>query len=156
MILKGLETVRDIGRSSVRFCASQEGKELRIQVKLQRKEAGGADEFSERKRTALHKALDQLFCVEVRKTRSGETKGKATRPSHFGDFDILAVNLHPSTDDWRRFIFTPGKWLLPREKDPELIEIFQPVPQAPDSYWTDDLETCVKWYQDDNPRTLYK
>jgi hypothetical protein len=47
-----------------------------------------------------------MYAVEVQKTRSGEKKGQKTRPYRFGDFDILAVNLHPTTGDWKRFVYT--------------------------------------------------
>ena len=31
--------------------------------------------------------------------------GLATRPYRFGEFDILAVSMHPSTNDWNRFMY---------------------------------------------------
>jgi hypothetical protein len=78
-----------------------------------------------------------------------------TRPYRFGDFDILAVNLHPATGSWERFAFTVGGWLLPRKTDPNLIEIFQPVPITPDEYWTDDLSRCIEWFQSGTQQRLY-
>jgi hypothetical protein len=65
------------------------------------------------------------------------------------------VNLHPATGDWRRFIFTLGNWLLPRNTESELIEIFQPVPIFPDDYWTDDLNRCIEWFHEGLHRRLY-
>ena len=93
--------------------------------------------------------------AEVQKTRSGEKGGKQTRPYHFGDFDILAVNLHPATGDWRRFMFTVGCWLIPRRQDETLIEIFQPVPVVPDQFWTDDLDRCIAWFLDGAKKRMY-
>src|SRR6267378_3589891 len=75
---------------------------LGIQVKLQRKQLGAPMEYPTIRREILVAAPTQLACVEVQKTRSGNAGGEATRPYRFGDFDILAVNLHPSTGDWNR------------------------------------------------------
>jgi hypothetical protein len=63
----------------------------------------------------------------------------------FGEFDILAVNMHPATRDWNAFLFTLSKWLLPRHADAALIEIFQPVPDRPNEFWTASLEECLQW-----------
>lgn len=101
--------------------------------------------------------------VEVQKTRGGKKKIKKplpgtgtvletvdevedTRPYRFGEFDILAVNMHPSSGDWRNFRYTVASWLLPRAEDPALIEIFQPVAAVPNDVWTDDLSVCLDWY----------
>ena len=50
-----------------------------------------------------------------------------TRPYSFRDFDILAVNMHPSSGDWKDFRYTLASWLLPRVNDVSLIEIMQRV-----------------------------
>ena len=88
-----------------------------------------------------------MFVVEVQKTRGGIDlqTNEDTRPYRFGEFDILAVNMHPSTRDWQRFLFTLSRWLLPRNPDANLVEIFQPVPSAPNVAWTDSLQTCLGW-----------
>jgi hypothetical protein len=65
------------------------------------------------------------------------------------------VNLHPSTGDWKRFIFTVGNWLLPSKKQRDLIETFQPVPDRPDDYWTDDLNRCIEWFSSGAKKSLY-
>ncbi len=132
----------------------------RIQIKLQRLEKGTPKLYYPK-----HYKERLLYVVEVQKTRSGEktttktlqgtsteitaTKAIAvkTRPYRFGDFDILAVNMHPSSGDWQSFRYTLGAWLLPRQKDESLIEIFQPVAATPNDVWTDDLATCLKWLE---------
>jgi hypothetical protein len=48
-----------------------------------------------------------------------------------------------------------GSWLLPRAKEPSLIEIFQPVPSVPDEYWTDNLNECIDWFQSGIQKRLY-
>jgi hypothetical protein len=118
-------------------------KEVRIQVKLQRMKTQRPMVASQANR---HFPSDH-YVVEVQKTRGGMDlqTGENTRPYRFGEFDVLAVNMHPSTRDWNRFLFTLGKWLLPRHADAALIEIFQPVPKGPNGCWTDSLETCLKW-----------
>ena len=128
---------------------------LRIQVKLQRREAGVPKEYSARGRAALNCSSGTMHVVEVQKTRSGQKNGEKTRPYRFGDFDILAVNLHTSTGDWKRFVYTVGNWLLPRRQQQTLIEIFQPVPPCPDEYWTDDLGCCIDWFLAGERKRLY-
>jgi hypothetical protein len=156
LLAKGWEQLEISGHQPYDFRLSKEHRQIGIQVKLQRKQSGSPMEYPKSRREHLLKAPERLFCVEVQKTRSGRAGGEATRPYHFGDFDILAVSLHPSTGDWKRFVFTVGKWLLPRENNPELIEIFQPVPDRSDLYWSDDLEACITWSQVKERKTLYR
>jgi hypothetical protein len=143
------------GDQSYDFVLNRGTERIRIQVKLQRREKGLPKELPRRSRLALRAAPETLFVVEVQKTRSGQKAGEQTRPYRFGDFDILAVNLHPSTGDWKKFLYTVGDWLLPRAANPNLIEIFQPVPIAPDEYWTDDLQVCIEWLFQRKQNRLY-
>lgn len=141
----------------------------RIQIKLQRLEKGVPKLYYPR-----HYDEGSLYVVEVQKTRSGEktTKQKLegtdtvleaadtltvqTRPYRFGDFDILAVNMHPSSGDWKNFRYTVASWLLPRSNDKALIEIFQPVAAEPNEVWTDDLATCLTWLEAKRKETVLK
>ena len=143
------------GDQSYDFLLEKDGTRVRIQVKLQRREAGVPKNYAARSRAPLNCPSGRIYVVEVQKTRSGEKKGRKTRPYRFGDFDILAVNLHPSTGDWKRFIYTVGNWLLPRSKESDLIEIFQPVPECTDEYWTDDLVRCIEWFGLGTQKRLY-
>jgi hypothetical protein len=136
------------------------GLDARIQVKLQRLEEGAPKLYYPK-----HYKSGSLFVVEVQKTRTGEKTAKktlpgtestitttesvtvSTRPYSFGDFDILAVNMHPSSGSWRNFRYTVASWLLPRPANTGLIEIFQPVAAIPNDVWTDDLDTCLSWYE---------
>ena len=122
---------------------SQQSEEIRIQVKLQRMRKQQAMLASE----ANRHYPDSMYVVEVQKTRGGidVQTGEDTRPYRFGEFDVLAVNMHPSTHDWRRFLFTVSSWLIPRAANSALIEIFQPIARTPNEYWTDRLETCIGW-----------
>jgi hypothetical protein len=133
---------------------------VRVQVKLQRSVKGEPMLFHPK-----HYDKGSLFVVEVQKTRTGSATLKAplpdsdlkikvtkstvedTRPYRFGQFDILAVNMHPSTNDWTSFRYTLGAWLLARPEDPTKIAILQPVSKDINDVWTDDLETCLEWLQ---------
>lgn len=139
----------------------------RIQVKLQRLEEGVPKLYYPK-----HYAQGSLFVVEVQKTRTGiksaveqlPASGTAltttrsvtvnTRPYSFSDFDILAVNMHPSTRDWKNFRFTVAAWLIPRVEDKSLIEIFQPVAATPNHVWTDNLSVCLEWLESGAQRRI--
>jgi hypothetical protein len=69
--------------------------------------------------------------------------GEDTRPYRFGEFDILAVSMHPSTRDWGIFMYTVADWLLPRPGDKQLMLKFQPVGKIPDDRWTANLEEAI-------------
>jgi hypothetical protein len=139
----------------------------RIQIKLQRLEKGVPKLYYPK-----HYEQGSLYVVEVQKTRSGEKTTKQvlegsnttleaadtlvmqTRPYRFGDFDILAVNMHPSSGDWKSFRYTIAAWLLPRTSDKALIEIFQPVAAYPNEVWTDNLATCLAWLEAGQQRSV--
>lgn len=147
--------------------AESGSKRARIQIKLQRLERGTPKHYYPN-----HYAVGSLFVVEVQKTRSGEItvknkteRGdgmtattvavtKQTRPYKFGDFDIIAVNLHPSSGNWKDFRFTVASWLLPRPGDQSLIEIFQPVASEPNDVWTENLATCLDWLETGERRSV--
>ncbi len=138
-----------------------EKRDITIQVKLQRTQGGVA-----LKRKTFG---PDTFIVEVQKTRSGtKRKQKAdalspetaptapekTRPYQFGDFDIIAVNMQPSTGEWTRFMYTVGSWLMPRAKK-ELIEIMQPVSSTRSDVWTNDIEECMHWFLSGEKRLIF-
>jgi hypothetical protein len=89
-----------------------------------------------------------MYVAETQRTRAGKdpATGEDTRPYRFGEFDILAVSMHPSTNDWSTFLYTVGSWLLPRD-NPDLVLKFQPIPVSPDEEWTGDFLTCVQWFR---------
>jgi hypothetical protein len=97
------------------------------------------------------------FIVEVQKTRSGEDGEGKTRPYRFGEFDILAVSMHPSTGDWSKFMYTVGDWLLPRTEagEEKQIKVLQPVSGVPNDVWTDDLSVCIGWFIGKEKRTVF-
>lgn len=143
LVKAGWEGVQFMDNRPYDFLIRKGGVEIRIQVKLQRLEKG-VPKIASKKRYPNEK---DLFIVEVQKTRGGidPATNEDTRPYRFGEFDILAVSLHPSTKKWDRFLFTVGDWLLPRVENEVLVEIMQPVPQEPNDVWTDKLETAIEW-----------
>jgi len=97
-----------------------------------------------------------MYVVETQKTRAGSrrTTGGSTRPYHFGEFDLLAVSMQPSTNMWDRFMYTVADWLLPSRTDPSEILKFQPVATAPNDDWTDDFRTAVAWLRSGVKKTI--
>ena len=116
---------------------------VRVQVKLQRSKAGKPMQANE----AYRRFSADLFVVETQKTRGGidPATQENTRPYRFGEFDILAVAMQPSTGSWSSFLYTPANWLLATEEDHTCMLKFQPVSPVPNDDWTNDFETCVEW-----------
>lgn len=114
-----------------------------VQVKLQRSK----DLIPMTANQALKKFSESLFVAETQKTRGGIDKStnEDTRPYRFGEFDILAVCMQPSTGEWSTFYYTLSRWLLPREGDKSMMQKFQPVAMQPNEFWTNNFETCVEW-----------
>jgi hypothetical protein len=134
------------------FVLESEGLRVTIQVKLQRTEKGQPKRYQPKRYTG------ELYVVEVQKTRSGKKRqseskrapssgDESTRPYRFGDFDILAVNMQPTTHTWADFRYTVARWLIPRGTNSRLIEIFQPVSLEPNEVWTDKLDVCLEWFR---------
>lgn len=87
-----------------------------------------------------------MYVVETQRTRGGRdlATGENTRPYRFGEFDILAVSMHPSTNDWADFLYTVTAWLLPGGNANNILK-FQPVSKVPNQDWTDDFAEAVRW-----------
>jgi hypothetical protein len=142
--------------------------QVSVQVKLQRSELG-----SPVTTTGTRYGLAQgLYMVETQRTRNGKKrkeKKKAddpapmdadpaeaaakSRPYRFGDFDVLAVALFPSTKDWYSFRYTVGSWLLPQGVQGE-IAIYQPVAKQSNEDWTDDFDEVARWLRSDKKKTI--
>lgn len=117
-----------------------------VQVKLQR---------SERGRPVIKSGArfgfdGDVFMVETQKTRTGnDDQGAKTRPYRYGEFDVLAVSLQPSTGDWGQYMYTLGRWLLPGRGDNEMATL-QPVAMASNEFWTNDFSTVARWFRADD------
>jgi hypothetical protein len=125
---------------------------IKVQVKLQRQKADRPMRANEGYRWL---AAD-LFAVETQRTRGGKDPrtGEDTRPYRFGEFDILAVATEPSTRKWDTFLYTLGRWLIPRPTNDQLLLKFQPVPAVANSDWTDRFETCADWFHSRLEKTI--
>ncbi|MGH8551402.1 MAG: helix-turn-helix domain-containing protein [Methylococcales bacterium] len=130
------------GDYSYDFLLSNGEHEVSIQLKMQRLKA-------QRPMTANegYKILAPLYwVVETQRTRGGKTStGEDTRPYKFGEFDLLAVSMHPSTGNWTDFLFTVSDWLIERPTNSDQILKFQPVPKEKDDDWTNNLLEAIDW-----------
>jgi hypothetical protein len=122
---------------------------IKVQVKMQRLEQKVPKHWGRN---------SQFYVVETQKTRSGKhKKGGSTRPYQFGEFDVIAVSLHPSSGDWTKFRYTVADWLLPRSKrggNRKLIQVLQPVPNMANADWCDDFETAVQSFRSGLKKTI--
>jgi hypothetical protein len=126
---------------------------VRVQIKLQRQEkhipklAKSVRDF--------RACPDGFFIVETQKTRAGKnTAGEDTRPYRYGEFDILGVCLHPSTNEWNEFVFTVAEWLIPDPKNSRNILKLQPVSPIENEDWTRDFDTSVEWFRSGRKKTI--
>lgn len=114
-----------------------------VQVKLQRSERGAPVV----KIGTRYGFAGEVFMTETQKTRTGtDGEDNQTRPYRYGEFDILAVSIQPSTGKWDRYMYTLGRWLLSGKKAGEMATL-QPVSKAPDEWWTDDFRTAAQWFR---------
>lgn len=122
-------------------------RRIRIQVKRQRLVKGVPMRF---------RANPQLFVAETQRSRRGvdPKTGEDTRPYRFGEFDLLAVCMQPTTGSWSDFRFTRADWLLPRPQRPDWISVLQPVSLEPNEDWTDSLLTAIEWLDLDRIRPI--
>ena len=90
---------------------------------------------------------ETVHIVETQKTRTGtDGEDNQTRPYRYGEFDILAVSMQPSTAKWDRYMYTLGRWLLPGRNKGEMATL-QPVAMSPSEFWTDDFRTAAQWFR---------
>jgi hypothetical protein len=150
--LVGWRDITPQGDNAYDFLLEDAVGQVSIQVKMQRLKAGRPMLASEG-----YKILSpDKYVVETQKTRGGTDKqtNSDTRPYRFGEFDILAVSMHPSCGNWNCFLYTVAAWLLPREENSSLILKFQPVAMQVDVDWTDDLLQCIAWFHSGQKRQI--
>ena len=144
--LKGWSDITPPCEAAYDFLLADSIGQVRIQVKMQR--------LKNKKPMMANEGYKSLssdkYAVETQKTRGGKDKktNSDTRPYRFGEFDILAVAMHPSTGDWNDFMYTVADWLLPRDDNKDLLLKFQPVAKKTNEDWTDSLEECIRWFRD--------
>ncbi len=117
--------------------AITDGNPVRVQVKRQRRVRG-----------APMLGPSGMYVVETQRTRGGQTSGgEKTRPYRFGDFDILAVCMQPSTGNWTDFRYTVQRWLIPDRMNAAFLRTLQYIPHHPNIDWTSDFEECIRWFR---------
>jgi hypothetical protein len=142
--LKGWREMPSAGGLAYDYLLKDKKGSVRVQVKLQRSTGGQP-----------MKAMD-MFVVETQKTRGGKRRqsGQATRPYRFGEFDVLAVAMYPSTHRWDIFGYTVADWLIPGKDDASEIHKLQPVAPEANDDWTDDFNTVVRWFRSHLKKTI--
>jgi hypothetical protein len=143
--LTGWKDITPPGDLAYDFLLEDAVGQIRVQIKMQRKRTGRPMIACE----APGLLSRDMFVVETQRTRGGKdpTTGQSTRPYRFGEFDILAVCLQPSTSEWKSFMYTVANWLLPRDDDSTLLRIHQPVAMSKNDDWTDDFIRAVQWFR---------
>lgn len=143
--LTGWKDVTPAGDNAYDFLLEDAVGQVSIQVKMQRLKAGQPMLASEGYRSLSA----NKYVVETQRTRSGKNKqtNTDTRPYKFGEFDILAVSMHPSCGNWDCFLYSVANWLLPRKDDENLLLKFQPVARHTNEDWTDNLIQCIEWFR---------
>ena len=144
LVAHGWTDVTAVGNFAYDYKLDDSAGTVTVQVKLQRSERGSPVV----RNGARYGFGPQVFMTETQKSRSGTdgTDGvdNQTRPYRYGEFDILAVSMQPSTARWDRYMFTVGRWLI-QGRQPNEIATLQPVSMTPNEFWTDDFSTAVDW-----------
>lgn len=154
----GWKNVTPEGNHSFDHLLADLSGEISIQVKLQRSRMGEPLLTTGRN----FGLAASMYMVEVQKTRTGTRsantdKGETkTRPYRYGEFDILAVSLQPSSRDWSRFRYTVADWLLPKVEGQNEIGTYQPVPRAPNEDWSDDFNEVAEWLRKGEQKRISK
>jgi hypothetical protein len=150
--MAGWEDITPSGMHAFDFVIRRDSEQVRIQTKLQRKQAGQPFMY----RIPKRRGATTFYVVETQKSRQGKdrTSGENTRPYRFGEFDLLAVSMEPATGDWNQFRFTVGNWLIPRPAQPALMAVYQPVSLRSNDDWTDSLTTAIDWWRSKRRKTI--
>jgi hypothetical protein len=140
----GWRDVTPEGNFAYDYCVDDGQGPIRIQVKLQRS-ASGAPVVKDGKRYGFE---GEVFMTETQRSRTG-TDGAAnqTRPYRYGEFDMLAVSLQPSTGTWDSYMYTLGRWLLPGKTAGEVATL-QPVAKVAGEFWTPDFQIAARWFRE--------
>lgn len=139
----GWRDVTPVGNFAFDYKLDDGSGPVTVQVKLQRSERG-APVVRHGERFGFG---ETVHIVETQKTRTGiDGKDNRTRPYRYGEFDILAVSMQPSSAKWDRYMYTLGRWLLPGRSEGEMATL-QPVAMCPNEFWTDDFRTAAQWFR---------
>lgn len=156
---RGWADVTPPGNHEFDYALADSIGKITVQVKLQRSEAGHPVITTGTK----FGLVAGMYMVEPQRTRGGkkrvpkgstaEAEAKKTRPYVFTDFDVLAVSLRPSNNNWASFRYTVANWLLPASIKTD-IGTYQPVSMEPNDDWTDDFATVAAWVRSGQTKTI--
>ena len=145
------EDVTPEGDHAYDFLLKKEQQTVSIQLKMQRRK----DQRPMTAKEGYRNLSPEYWVVETQRTRGGKgPNGEDTRPYRFGEFQILAVSLHPGTGNWSDFLFTVSDWLLPRPENQDQLLKFQPVPKKANDDWTARLDEAIEWLQSAHQRRI--
>jgi len=142
---KGWKDATPEGNYAFDYVLRDDAGQVTVQVKLQRSERG----HPVVKKGVRYGFEGDVFITETQKTRTGSDGDDKTRPYRYGEFDILAVSMQPSTGKWDLYMYTVGRWLLQGKGEGEMATL-QPVAMKPNSFWTDDFATAAAWFRTDD------
>ncbi len=141
---RGWRDVTPEGNFAYDYSVDDGDGSILIQVKLQRSERR-LPVVKDGKRYGFD---GEVFMTETQKTRTGsDGDEKKTRPYRYGEFDILAVSMQPSSGKWDSYMYTLGRWLL-QGKTAGDVATMQPVAKTPNEFWTDDFEVAARWFRE--------
>lgn len=146
LALDGWRDITPAGNFAYDYMLDDGEGPISVQVKLQRSERG-APVVKSGNRFLFD---SDAFMTETQKTRTGtDGEENQTRPYRYGEFDVLAVSMQPSSGKWDGFKYTLGRWLLPGKKSGEMATL-QPVAKVPNEFWTDDFRVAARWFRSDD------
>lgn len=141
---RGWRDVTPEGNFAYDYSVDDGKGQITVQVKLQRSERG-ALVVKDGRRYGFD---GEVFMTETQKTRTGTDEDEnQTRPYRYGEFDILAVSMQPSSGKWDSYMYTLGRWLLPGKTMREVATL-QPVTKTAGEFWTDDFEVAARWFRE--------
>lgn len=139
----GWRDVTPVGNFAYDYKLDDGAGAVTVQVKLQRSARG----VPVVKRGERYGFDEMVHIVETQKTRTGtDGDDNQTRPYRYGEFDVLAVSMQPSTGKWDRYMYAPGRWLLPGRNVGEMATL-QPVAMSPNEFWTDDFKIAAQRFR---------
>lgn len=140
----GWRDVTPVGNFAYDYVLDDGAGPITVQVKLQRSEKG----VPVVRRGARYGFDEMVHIVETQKTRTGtDGDDNRTRPYRYGEFDVLAVSMQPSTGKWDRYMYSLGRWLAQGQNANEIATL-QPVAMSPNRFWTDDFRVAMQWFRE--------
>jgi len=148
LLVRGWKDITPEGNFAYDYKLDDGQGPVTVQVKLQRSERGKPVVKSGSRYLNLGA---EVFIAETQKTRSGvDGDENKTRPYRFGEFDVLAVSMQPSTGNWNQYMYTLSRWLLIGKRPGELATM-QPVAMASNACWTSDFVVAAGWLRVNPP-----